>query len=114
MNTDLFGDLSQLDPIIPHPSESLWPDPEDLEPILAFDDRNSYLEWVAAWKAAYKQLSRDIRAQREAFKNAQRRPEAHAFTPCPKWKLSPRARAMLLLRHLGKRRSVELRRARAA
>lgn len=37
-----------------------------------FTSRASYLDYRAAWKAEYKQLSKDIRTAKLEFKNAQR------------------------------------------
>lgn len=45
-------------------SKRLDPAEHDLQPLLGFFDRDSYLAWVASWKSAFKDTVADIRTER--------------------------------------------------
>lgn len=63
---------------------------------LTFDNKESYIEWVKQWKEAYKQLSVQIRKWKQT-RNVVLREQDKIF-----------ARAMILIRKEGKKKSWEL------
>ena len=106
MTTEI--DITALRRDIPvyRPSELEWARNEkgELARYLAYTDRQSYLDWVAAWKAAYRDLSERLRAEKRAFRESQRSgvPDPIAAGLFPDRRL---ARALLAIRAAGKRDS---------
>ncbi len=45
-----------------------------------FTDRESYKAWIASWRAAYREMSQDIRTRKYKLKDAQRAEESNAGT----------------------------------
>lgn len=72
---------------------------------LAFNTKSEYLSWVKEWKAYYKQLSRDIREAKIAFRAAQR---ANDYSLMPRnnpWVLSSNANTAMQSRMAAKIKS---------
>ena len=76
---------------------------EDLAPHLSYEGRDSYLGWVAAWKAGYRALTLEIRA----IKAGEQAPGDVLPAECVIDRNGAKAfaRAMLALRAAGKRDS---------
>lgn len=79
---------------------------DSLDEFLPFQSKDEYLAWRAEWRQAYKELSKDIRERRTAW-----RAEGQEHDPVLQGHLSNRrrlARLMLALRHESKRRAERL------
>ena len=75
-----------------------------------FDDRDSYLEWVAKWKSEYAAFSKIIRESRATCKNMQRAEDEKASDVQSSLVTRSRiARTMIALRKAAKKHSWALR-----
>lgn len=101
MNASTLIDTAALLSITPYKSaDALAADDPKLAPFLTYETRDSYLAWVAAWKAEYRALSAAIRAEKLEWRAA--------GSDIP-WQLAVSlrdhkrlARSLLALRHAGK------------
>jgi len=76
--------------------------------VLTFNSRETYIAFRSEWKAEYKQVSTDIREDKNAIKNSQR--EAGHTAPQIYWRLGRsrrRANEMLELLTVAKKKAQE-------
>jgi hypothetical protein len=101
MNEKSTIDTAALLAASPHKAtEHLEADDPKLVPFLAYTDRESYLAWVAAWKAEYKSLSATIRTEKREWRAAGSNIPWQLQFSLPNHKRL--ARTLLALRHAGK------------
>ena len=77
----------------------------ELDPFFTYTDRESYLAWVADWKAEYAALSARIRAEKRERRQLQRAGAYDSAAARPLVCDRRLARAMLALRRAAKRDS---------
>ena len=71
MNAPTILELAALLAISPYETKDrLTADDPALRPFLTYTDRDSYLAWVASWKAQYRALSATIRAEKREWRAA--------------------------------------------